>query len=258
MARRKKKQKAVTVSPRVVKIGVSVVLFGVVIWAIYVKTMAFLTGAECFRVKAITYASSLQFVDKRELAFLKGRNIFQIDLAAVERRLRLKYPQLRNLVIKRRFPNQIVVEARERHPFAQVKIGRRLLTVDREGVVLSTTTGKKDALPLITGAEREHRDARLGKPLKGKRIRLALKILARMNKTQALASYRVRRVDVKNMSKVVVSLSDGVDVIFDWDQVDRKIEQLGVILSSGGVRLQEVRHIDLRFKEPVVKKRTKR
>ena len=245
------------VSPRAVKIGVSVVLISVVLWAAYIKTAAFLTGADCFRVKVVTYASSLQFVDKSELSFLKGRNIFQIDLAALERRLRLKYPQLRNLAIKRRFPNQIVVAARERHPFAQVKAGRRLLTVDKEGVVLSSATGKKDTLPLITGAERENKHFRLGKPLKGKRIRLALKILTRMDKTRALSAYRVSRIDVKNMSKVVARLSDGVDVIFDWDRVDRKIEKLGFLLSGRDVRLSEVRHIDLRFKEPVLKKKFK-
>jgi len=49
--------------------------------------------ADYFKVRSVTIDPSVQFVKKRDFRGLMGKNIFAIDLKAVQRKLNYKYPQ---------------------------------------------------------------------------------------------------------------------------------------------------------------------
>ena len=72
----------------------------------------------------------LQFINKNDLTYLIGRNIFMISLKDVHRRLGYKYPQIAQLKIVKHYPDELLIQAKKRYPLAQAFVRKRIATVD--------------------------------------------------------------------------------------------------------------------------------
>jgi len=205
-------------------------------------------------VKSIIFADpSLKFMKRSDFYALKGKNIFEVDLRGLQRKLQFRYPQLSLLTISKRFPNQIVISARKRTPFAQALIRNRAVTVDDNGVVLSTGDGPDKKLPLIVGAKSQI--LVLGQPLSGRKISIALDILNSFHEDKNLLHYTISKINVTNLSKIVFSLSNELHIMVDADKIKQKISILGDMLKQGQLVLKNIKYIDLRFKGPIIGRR---
>lgn len=249
-----KKQKT-KISPAVYKItGVMILslVIGVVLCNLFYQ---FLTRSEYFTVKRIVIEQSLQFIDPNDLSRLKGNNIFAIDLQEVQRKLSYKYPQISQLKIVRRFPDQIALVAKKREPIAQIQIRNTVLTLDEKGVVLSMLKKADKSLPSINGIDVRNEKVSLGLPLNRSEIQTALNIIKEFNRSSALSSYQLKNVEVEHLSRINLSLSNDLNIIVDQDNIQKKIVILGVVLAQGSLNPEEVRYVDLRFKEPIIGKK---
>jgi len=251
----KKKKWKIKIPPVLIKIFLIGFFAAIIGFALYTGGTRFLTRSVYFKIKAIEYDASLQFINKHDLSALKGKSIFFIDLKSIQRRLQSKYPQLDQLKIIKRFPDQIFVAAHERHPVAQTMIKNKILTLDEKGVVLSSATQKDDQWPWIDGIIATNKSFVLGQTLRGKGVFMALKLIKIFQDHRALANYKIRTINVHNLSKITFTLSNHVMIIIDWDKMDRKINKLGFILSQKNINFKEIKYVDMRFKEPVVKKK---
>ncbi len=65
----------------------------------------------------------------------------------------------------------------------------------------------------------------------------------------------IKDINIENLSKIQLTLSNQLDVIIDRDKVAQKIRVLGVILAQERLDLKEVKYVDLRFKEPIIGKK---
>jgi len=200
-----------------------------------------------FTVKAIEYDSALMFINKRDLANLKGKNIFAIDLKKIQRKLAYKYPQVSDLKVERKFPDRIKIVAIKRMPFAQAQIKDMTLTMDEKGLILSTSSRVDKRLTSIDGL-RDHAVYRLGNPIRGNRIMVALQLLKAFEGFEGLQSHKVVKIDVAN-------LSDGVKVIFEREKIFHKMKILNFLLTQGRINLKEIKYIDLRHKDPAIGKK---
>ncbi len=248
------KRKKIKAFPSAVKISIIFILVVALTWLISTKTVAVLESSDYFNVKTIIIDPSLQFIDKRDLKKLKRKNIFKVDLKAVQRRLSSKYPQISDLKVIRRFPGQIYLTAKKRLPFAQMRVKERTVILDDSGVVLSIKNKEDSHLPLILGAYTNVRFS-LGLPVTYTSVKAAIKILRAMDAYGAQSSYKIERVDVQNLSKIGIYLSKDLMVFVDSDKVNRKIKILNLVLSQGQLDLKTVKYIDLRFKEPIIGKK---
>ncbi|MCK5081648.1 MAG: cell division protein FtsQ, partial [Candidatus Omnitrophica bacterium] len=61
--------------------------------------------------------------------------------------------------------------------------------------------------------------------------------------------------NVENLSKIQFTLSNGLVIILDRNNIDRRIKVLGVVLSQGKLDMKQVKYVDLRFKEPIIGKK---
>jgi len=252
MAKRKKTK---VIRPSVIKpiiVGLLAVVIGLIICN---RTLLLVRHSEYFKIKTINVDPALSFINKRGLENLKGKSIFLVDLKKVQRRLQFKYPQISQLRIVKRLPDQISVLAKQRFPFAQVHLKNRTLTLDDKGVVVSTAGSQDKKLPLVLGMTSDYKRIALGRLLEGKDVQIVLKIIKAFGVNKALSSYRLLRIDVKNLSKINVYLSDNLKVILDGNEVDQKIKVLGLVLSQGELDLKHVAYIDLRFKELTIGKK---
>lgn len=251
MARKKKKTKFKLELKSTVLIG-GLVVFGVIVIG---ASVYFFNNSDYFKVSTIKIDSSLVFIDKRDLAVLRNENIFAIDLAAMQRKLQKKYPQVKGLKVIRKFPNGIEVRAKKRVPSAQIKQSNTILTLDEQGTVLSKSSKLNNKLPQITGLARI-KHATLGKPVNHIKVQAALNIAAIFAQHEkAFGSLYIQEINVSELSKVQFRLSNKLEIIVDQDKLDEKIKKLAVVLAQKKLELDKAKYVDLRFKDPIIGKK---
>ncbi len=251
MARKKKSK----IPPAFFKI-IGILFLTVIVCLIIVsRALHYFHHADYFKIKIITIDPSLQFINKRDLAGLKGQNLFRLNLKAIQRKLEGKYPQVSNIKIIKQFPNQISIEARQRLPFVQTRIKNRILTMDQRGIILSVDDKPDNKLPFISGLKPGSKKIILGAPLRGKDMHTALRMVRAYKKQKALSFQPIKEISVKNLSKIQFDLLNQLIVYVDQDEPDKKMQILGLILSQGKLDLKQTKYIDLRFKEPIIGKK---
>lgn len=208
-----------------------------------------------FKVKKIVIDPSLKFINHRDLSVMQGRSIFDVDLDKEERRLMLKYPEISELRVERKFPDQIHLVAKKRAQLAQLSFRRSFLVLDDEGVVLAKNERLDKELPSIDGFKIPRGPIELGSRIRHARLKTALEIISSFNDNTALSSYRINNLDVDQQSKIMLYLDRDVKAILDDQRVERKINVLGFVLTQGNLDLNQVNYIDLRFKDPIIGKK---
>jgi len=212
-------------------------------------------NTEYFRIQSVIIDPSLQFINKRDLRNLISKNIFEIDLKGVQRRLSYKYPQASELKVMKHFPNQIAIVAKQRHPFAQIQNKEQIATLDEEGIILSVGKQADKNLPLIVGIRADNRRLVRGLPFSGTDIQIALKIANFFQANKSLSPYEIDTINVENLSKIYFTLSNDLQIILDRSNIAQRIRVLGVVLSQGKLDMKHVKYVDLRFKEPIIGKK---
>lgn len=254
MPRKKKRN----LSPLIVKIFLVLVVmtaaFGIGLFC-YVEGGERLMNSSRFTVKKIVIDPSLKFINHADLSVLQGRSIFDVDIDDVERRLMLKYPEISELKVERKFPDQIHLLAKKRLQLAQLPFRKDFLVVDDEGVVLARSERRDKDLPYIDGFKIPRGPVELGSRIQHARLKTALNIISSFNENTALSSYRIDNLDVDQASKIMLYLDRDIKAILDDQRVDRKINVLGFVLTQGNLDLKEVNYIDLRFKDPIIGKK---
>ena len=254
MPRRKKRKTPAALIKNIISVAICLaVLVGLFFFGKFLVSTA--KDSDYFRVKSIIIDPELQFINKRDLSFLKGKNIFEVDLKNAQKKIMFKYPQVMHLKIIRELPNQLHLEAKKRQPALQAIFNKRVVTVDNKGVVLSTTTGKNKKLAFVEGFKGVSRDIMVGEAIKGDRMSSTLKIIRIFGDNKNLKEYSIDRIDVDNLSKITVYLEEGFNVILDRSSLNEKISMLGVVLTQGQIDMKTVKYLDLRFKEPIIGKK---
>jgi len=251
MARRKKKSNEKVKA--FLKYFIMIVFAVFFLYVIYNRAMYFFCHSPVFSVEEIVKSPSLQFVQSRHLDRLGGRNIFQIDLKGVQRRVQAEYPSVDRLRIVRQLPDRIVVTAERREPFVVVSTGSRDVALDEKGVVLGGDVADRGALPYLSGVT-DSSSIQKGRSLSGKRVSVGLAIIRAISENEYLEKFSVNSVDLKNLSMIHVYVNN-IEVILDQYNIQKKIETLGLLLSDAGVPIEQVKYLDLRFKEPLINKK---
>lgn len=227
----------------------------------YNKARDFLCHAAIFEVKEVVKSPALSFIESKHLQSLIGRNMFRIDLEQVQQQLQSQYPHIDRLRIVREFPNRLYLVARTRNPVAWARIGQGSFLFDRSAIVLPASHPIA-RFPEIRGVEQD-RQVVVGKPFASKRVRIALEIITDVKADSYLNSYTTQSVDVTHLSQISLVLKspglplmqDQLSVIMDGDHIPKKVRTLGILLSQGNLDPQQIKYIDLRFKEPILGKR---
>lgn len=233
-------------------IGVVLVFF---VFILYQKGIALLKSSDYFIVRDIVYDPSLKFMDAEFMAGLKGKNLFNVDLKKIERQLQMEYPRFSQLRILKKFPNQILVVASTRAPFAQTRINGKIAILDDEGAVVALSADLDTHLPLVTGVRLSTGKITIGSPMQSIPLSTALAVVKAFRAEATLAAYRISKIDVANLSQIYFYITEDLKVILDEDDLGRELKILGLVLSQTKNELENVRYIDLRFKEPVLGKK---
>ena len=217
---------------------------------------AFLRGvfaSPLFTVRGIMIADNIQPLELPELMKLKGQNLFAVDLPKVEARIRAKYPQLADLRVMRRFPDQIGVTAVRREPFAKVSIDGRSYVIDRQGYMIGPPIDGQESLTVIKGLKRQKVFA--GVLVQDERVKLGVMVMTLFHQDRRLSSVGLGTVNVEDLTRIVCDLGTEeaqFQVFIDKDNIAARLKTLSEVLSRGGLDLQQIKYMDLRFGEPIL------
>lgn len=248
MARKKK----TTINPAIIKF---IIIAGVILAIVALGCKGiytFLSTSEYFKVKSIVVHPTLKFISEYDFTRYKGENIFKIDLKSIEDRLVKKYPQLSYLKVSRRLPDQLLFIAKKRYPFAQIAINDRIIIMDQESVVIANNSELVDKLPLISGMKDSKLKYAMGLPIGSRNISVALNILSVLKDNNIITDFNNVDINVQEISKIIITMDNKMQIILDKDKIDEKVKVLGVIFAQEKIDFKQVKYIDLRFKEPYI------
>ncbi|MBU1727263.1 MAG: cell division protein FtsQ [Candidatus Omnitrophica bacterium] len=225
-----------------------------------------LSNSTYFTVKEVVVRGQDVNID---LSYLKGRNIFSLDLDKQARVILNSYPSYNYIRFYRILPGRIYVDFIKRKPVAYLKLYKNF-TIDKTGVLFNAEGEAFDVdLPLITGLETKIFGPKAGKRYNLREIKVALMILGEAGGDQILREYKLKKIDVSNLRDISLifqvrpKLTNNVmgfinpPYIFEAKLTAENIKNKMKIL-SGLMKLTEkdmgnIKYIDLRFNEPVIK-----
>lgn len=213
----------------------------------------FLKTSDYFAIKDIIAGDEITV----DLSYLKGQNIFTVDLRKESRYLSVHYPVYSNVRLVRILPNRIFVNFIERKAVALVKL-YRYFAVDEEGLLFDNAQQLQDGnLPLIYGLETKIFGPKSGTTYNIKELTFALHLINTFNSNRILRNYKIKNINVANPRCVLLFMGLGqnreLEIRLGEGDISKSMGILADIVNQGGSDLPNTKYIDLRFKEPVIK-----
>jgi cell division septal protein FtsQ len=223
----------------------------------------FLRDCDYFKIKDVIFSGN----SSADLAYLRGTGIFSLNLEKESQYLLERYPAYSVVKLVRVLPNRIFVEFKKRKPIAFVKLNR-YYCLDEQAVLFDVPQDAQEAdLPLILGFE-----SRIFGPSPGSRyniaeLMLALNIIKEAGLNAALRGFKIKVINVANgnsasfflslpdasQTEQPASAAQGLEVKLGPTDIKFKIGILAGLLGQSANELSNIKYIDLRFKEPVIK-----
>ncbi len=238
---------------------------------IVIITLVFITGyfgaalknLDYFKIKDIAFNKPEGTFD---FSYLLGRSIFNVDLKKESRYISGLYPVYKNIRLFKILPNRLFIGFTDRKALAYVKL-YRYFCVDTDLVLFDSAQEQlaKD-LPVITGLERKILGPKPGKRQNIKELITALNIIKEIETNSALKKYKIERINVTNPADIscFIQISDypkgqvkadfkALEVKMGQDDIGDKVRILAGLFAQLNDDIRNIKYIDLRFKEPVVK-----
>ncbi|MDD4899279.1 MAG: cell division protein FtsQ/DivIB [Candidatus Omnitrophica bacterium] len=237
-----------------------IIVFGLLILGFLLLGRA-IKNLDCFTVRQVIIKGN----DNIDLSYLKGHNIFDLDLETAAQNLKQYYPTYKSIRIIRILPDRLSVEFFKRQPLAMIKL-YRYFCVDKDGVLFDLPQEFDQAqLPLIVGLETKIFGPKSGKAYNSRELNLALNIIQEITKGAQLKNYKLQRIDLANPAQTSFMLMPKLratqptetlsvfEVKIGSDFIQDKIDILQSVLIQNNEKNKQISYIDLRFKEPVIK-----
>ena len=216
--------------------------------------------AEAFRI-AHVYLPPQSSLKLR--APLLGTNLWTLDIRTLAEELQQQQPWLKEVRVVRQPPNAIRIDAIPRMAVAQVRLDR-WYPVDRDGFILpEASIEPSPQLIRVEGFERGSNALRIGKDNTDERLRLALRVLAKLRRAPPSISRRLAAVNVADPRQIrfLIDLPASTDGPAEVrcgseEELDAHLQRLHAALKAVTKQPFGVRYIDVRFHEPVIGPRT--
>lgn len=240
--------------PKVQKVHwIGLIIFVVFVALIWLLTTAFLERSDYFRLRSVELRGaadkSLLAVRSEILATYKDRNIFKIDLKAIAVGLEPRYPDARDIIVKRALPDKLLIDLTFRKPVAILSNGRNF-PIDKDGVVLvNRDLSRLGDLPVIKGVDVKYA-GRFKKKCESSSLRSALELVDIIKRTKFLDRYHVRTIDASDMRSMSFALGEGGPmIIIGYENIKDRLDALHDTLRDPRLALDSISYIDVRFKD---------
>lgn len=179
-----------------------------------------------------------------------GASLFTVDPQAVARRV-TALPGVRRADVVRALPNRVHIVIEERRPFTLVHDGR-LHWLDEEGHLLGDSPeAVAPPVPVISGLDAAELAA--GRAAPGPKTRTAIAVIRALLRAGGDLAGAISEIDMSPRDGPVLYTVDGVEVRLGLEEWEERLARLEAVL--GQVATDDVRAVDLRFRDRVVLRR---
>lgn len=186
-----------------------------------------------------------------------GRNIFKVNLKDIERYMLDNYRELKDIRLRRAFPDSILVTAVLRRPIVQL-LQELYYPVDAECVVLpdaKEVPGRN--LPVVSGITVNLRRA-VGKKIDSQSLRQALILFEFIRESGILSSHTLSEINAGNIKGMSFILDGSIEIRIGHEDYANRLKDVRDILQDPKIWPSDIGYIDLRFGEPVIGPKWKR
>jgi len=256
MARRKQNQFFISIDAA--RWGIVIVLISAALFISWVAMSSYVRHSGIFMVKNVEIEEKLGEVNVPELAKLKGKNIFAVDLERVYVKILAQYPQIADLKVMRRFPDVISIEGERRVPFARALVEGRNVAVSRDGYFIGAPGKGDEDLVLVKGVQRQKFSA--GTKINDSSLESVFQGVEQIQRDTALDAFHLYSLDISDSEKIIFCFGRSedaarFDVIVDKSNCIARLKTLSVMIAKTQLAINEVKYIDLRFDAPVIGKK---
>jgi cell division septal protein FtsQ len=253
------------------KVLIAKIIASVVLISLALALCQRLKRSEYFLVNVVTVRQGSNITqDEKNFIYLKGRNIFDLDLEKEARNVAYYYPSYQKIRITRFFPAHLVVDFLKREPLAVIRSSRNFY-IDENLVLFELPNGGAEVdLPIISGVDKYISGAKYGTKCGVPAVVTALNIIKQMRENKVFKGYRIKKLDMSgpdNPATIFLAsapsaeytktdfalLEQYLEVKVGWEDTRNKLALLATLLAQVKNNIYNIEYIDLRFKEPVIK-----
>lgn len=230
-----------------------IVSFSVLSLLLLIRYGLSLFGKEYLPIRKVVFIGNRNISDDelKDLSGITGktRGLDMINLSATSIKQNLmKSPWIRNVSIRREFPDVLKIKVLEREPFAILEMKGKPFLIDGDGRLLEQLHG--EAIPFLPVI--------LADPFKKRESFIEAVNLARVLRDRNVAKERDRVEIIADKDKEDLSVViDGVLIKVGYGNYDEKLERLFELEDEIRKRTGAVEYIDLRFSDNVIVKPVK-
>jgi cell division septal protein FtsQ len=236
--------------------GLPVVVILIVVVSLGAGLVMSCANLDYFKLKAIETEgaqalASFKATAEELLKTYRGKSIFAPDIAAIAMSVQARYPDVKDVRVRRKLPDRLSLSVTMRMPIALLG-EEKYYPVDRDGFILPNANASQwQKLPIITGVDIKESD-KVGKRCESRALRVALELIAEMDRSKILSEYTVTTIDVSDSKNVSLFLEDGLEVKVGHENFKERLEKLAQTLKNPKLIVSRVKYIDLRFKDIVI------
>jgi len=234
-----KKSKIRLMSKRIF-LGLGLFLIIFILFKLFIN---FLNFSDFFKIKYIKNDVSI-------LSYLKGKNIFSVNLKEEAKVIERLYPQYRYVRLIRILPNCLYVDFIKREPLAYVKL-KDYFYIDEEAVLFDIDTPKE--VPIILGLENKISNPASGRKYNIKELNFAIELIKQIKTIRPLNLLKIKELNVEDLRYVTFLIAEDLEVRIGQEEIKDKLQILSNLINQLKNDLANIKYIDLRFKEPTVK-----
>ena len=227
-------------------------LAGAAVYGIYMGYQ-FITTSPQFKISQVTFVGNKSLPEKELLEMLgpvTGENIFLLDLENLSTRL-ARHAWIQSVSVRKVFPQDILVNVKERNPYARIKLDR-VYVMDNFGVLLLHETPAYLHLPLIiqpwSGEKTE-----LGQNAALEGVIQSLQTMNYLNKMSFFAGNPIKTAAVDDFSRVTFTTQDGeLKIFMGLETIEQDFQNFLIVRDTLQEDRKNIGHIDLSFMDKVV------
>lgn len=189
---------------------------------------------------------------KEKLECFVGQSIFKVRSSIVNEKVK-EISQLKNIKIKREFPDKILIKIVERKPFTNLFCKEKYFIVDDEGYILNKPgmlITNVENLPVVKKIKEGDIIGRTF--LKKQYIDAVNKIIYGL---KGIVQAKNIQIDLSDISEIVVFINEKVKIkLGDSDSLKEKLKRLNYFISLKNIDMNKLDYIDVRFSDNIVVK----
>ena len=179
-----------------------------------------------------------------------GTSLFRLDPRAIAGRV-AAIPEIRRADVVREFPDRVVISVEERRPFTLLHAGR-LHWLDEEGRLLGASPeAVVPQVPVVSGLSDDELTSMKSAP--SPKALAAIALIRALLRTGSALAAEISEIDMSRPDGPLLYTVDGVEVRLPAEEWEEQLVRLEGVLTQ--VADQDVRAVDLRFRDQVILQR---